>query len=137
VDKKRSAFSSGLFRGGLFGPFAARLCLFAILFNQFAPFSEIAAYRAAPADEPFICHYAAGEAPGRHGPPANPHERLAPHCPLCLLFGGTLWAPPGAAPELAYTASEIPGALRAGEHHLPAALAQNLSGRPRGPPASA
>jgi hypothetical protein len=73
----------------------ALLCAVALTLNLFAPILWAAAAPQVGADAAILCHDP-GPADGATHPggPAKPSADQAPHCPLCVLFGGSAWAPP-------------------------------------------
>lgn len=77
----------------------ARVCLLALTLNLYAPVAWAALMPAAGTDSAPTCHEMAPapeHAPAT--PPSGDAQGLIPHCPLCVLFGGTSWAPPANAP---------------------------------------
>lgn len=72
----------------------AKLCLAVMLANLFAPIAWATA-ASSPAAEPLpACHEPAPDEHPGHAQAQSNENGLTPHCPLCVLFGGTLWAPP-------------------------------------------
>jgi hypothetical protein len=110
----------------------ARLCALVILLNMFAPFVWAVAAPSPDADAAPACHDIAPVDAANHSKPAAGH---VPHCPLCVLFGGTAWAPPIV---VAVTLAVAPG------HAAPVSIApvrlsirlpSTLRPSPRAPPA--
>jgi hypothetical protein len=112
-----------------------RLCLAALVVNLFAPIAW-ATLLPPPAPEAALCLSADDGAPGHHqAPHSGQPEHGAPHCPLCVLFGGTAWAPPADAIALALVVpvrEPAPVLLTPAAPALPRALRPT----PRAPPAS-
>lgn len=112
----------------------ARLCLIALVLNLFAPIAW-AALVPAPLEPAVLCQepadHGASHAPSHSGQP-NDH---APHCPLCVLFGGTGWAPPATIPVLVADSSARESVSTAVSLPAPA-LPRTLRPTPRAPPAS-
>lgn len=115
----------------------ARLCLIVITLNLVAPIAWAAAagptadFAAVP-----ICHgVTPGEQPFGSQSDADHKGSLIPHCPLCVLFGGTVWAPAAAVPvaliNLPSRAAPTP-VIRA---PVPVVAPDSLRPGPRAPPA--
>jgi hypothetical protein len=115
----------------------ARVCLVALALNLLAPIAWAASRPSFDLDTIPICH-----APAPDDAPALPSSRpgdtqdQAPHCLLCVLFGGTVWVPQddgaavvGIAPRVIAAAS-----FGADELFLPP-RPSTLRPSPRGPPA--
>jgi hypothetical protein len=113
----------------------ARLCTASLILNLFAPILWAAAAPPPAVDTPIACHdptpAGAPSHPADHSKPTANH---APHCPLCVLFGGTAWAPPAAeAAVVAPAAQRIVAIAIRGEAPL-APLPTTLRPSPRAPP---
>jgi len=82
-------------RTGAIPRVAAWLSLVAIVCNLFAPIVW-AATSATPGGAAVpLCHEVVPELPPAPLPAhSSDSQGLVPHCPLCVLFGGTAWAPP-------------------------------------------
>jgi hypothetical protein len=111
----------------------ARLCLAALILNLFAP---IAWATLLPPADPVAAPCAEPADRGAHHPASQSDPAdLAAHCPLCVLFGGTLWAPPVSIAALPHVAAaREPVALQATD--TAPALPRTLRPTPRGPPAA-
>ncbi|MEJ0070958.1 MAG: DUF2946 family protein [Pseudomonadota bacterium] len=114
----------------------ARLCAAAILLNMFAPILWAAATPAPAADAPIVCHDTGTVDPTGHaGDPVKPIADHAPHCPLCVLFGGTAWAPPATASILPTVTPQSVAATALRGEALPRRAPRPASTSPRAPPA--
>jgi hypothetical protein len=111
----------------------ARLCLATLLVNLFVPIAWASLLPSAEAAT-VACHEATDGGAPAHPGHSDPGDRT-PHCPLCVLFGGTLWAPPGSAATLVGVAPAPADAPRLTASPAPA-LPRALRPSPRAPPAS-
>src|SRR5579862_7122427 len=106
---------------------------------MFAPILWAAAAPRPDADAPMACHEMApgdamDHAPGHPGDHSKPAESHGPHCPLCVLFGGTAWAPPVAAVILAAVGPRPVPTEEAAPTPLRVSLPGTLRPSPRAPP---
>lgn len=111
-----------------------RLCLAALILNLFAPIAwatllppvdSVSALCAEPADTGAPAH------PASHSDASD----RAPHCPLCVLFGGSGWAPPASAILVTAVAPARVAPAIVDTSAAPA-LPRTLRPTPRAPPAS-
>jgi hypothetical protein len=113
----------------------ARLCAAALLLNLFAPILWAVA---APEGAPMACHDAgSADRSTLPGDPAKPAADYAPHCPLCVLFGGTAWAPPATPASVLADLPRHDAATVLRGDALPGPLPATLRPSPRAPPFSA
>ena len=111
----------------------ARLCLAALIVNLFAPIAW--ATLLPPGDVPqVLCTEPDAGTPAHH--PAAPADQTdrGPHCPLCVLFGGTALAPPAGAPSIVDHAPASGPAPLATAALVAPALPATLRPSPRAPP---
>ena len=114
----------------------ARLCLAAMLLNLFVPIAWAAALPPPDPDSVPICHDPApDEQPAHPASHSNDPRGLIAHCPLCVLFGGTTWAPPTNAAAIIATDRSITVAVPGGADELFLSLPPRLRPNPRAPPA--
>jgi hypothetical protein len=113
----------------------ARLCAVALLLNLFAPILWAAAAPAADLETTILCH-GVGPADGTTPPgdPATPSAEYVPHCPLCVLFGGSVWAPPTTASVMLVVAPRHTVTMAMHRDAAPAPLPTTLRPSPRAPP---
>jgi hypothetical protein len=120
----------------------ARLCLLALLLNLVAPIAWAAALPPPPPPAPVEhCHDDAAPAePVGHVHPGHPAHHsgdskgLTPHCPLCVLFGGTAWAPPVGSATVVVVRTAVIAAPTIGADALALAPSPKLRPSPRAPP---
>jgi len=109
----------------------ARLCLAALILNLFAPIAWATVLP--PERQAAIC-----QTPGDDGAPAHPAHSdqtdRAAHCPLCVLFGGTAWAPSAGVSFIPLAPTSIAATPGPVAHATPA-LPTTLRPSPRAPPA--
>jgi hypothetical protein len=135
VRGKRSSGLCRLFRTRAIGRVAVQLCLFLLLADLVAPLAWATAQ--SKSDGFAFCHVLDhGTAPGLDVPADHSHDSMVPHCPLCLVFGSSVWAPPADAPEILRTALLDRGDPPAADIELPRGEPRGLRPSPRGPPAS-
>jgi hypothetical protein len=125
------------FRGRTLPRVTAHLCAVALLLNLFAPILWAVAAPPAGVDAPILCHDV-GSADGatQPGDPAKPSADHVPHCPLCVLFGGTAWAPPATGLAMVAAAPRRSTTIAVRGETPSAPLPNTLRPSPRGPPAS-
>jgi hypothetical protein len=123
------------FRGRRLPRVTAHLCAVALLLNLFAPILWAAAAPEASLDAPILCHDT-GAANGTKLPvdPAKPSADHVPHCPLCVLFGGTAWAPPVAAADVLADAPQRSATIAVYREISLVPLPATLRPSPRAPP---
>ena len=140
----------------------ARLCATVLFLNMFAPIAWAAlappspppvsaAHRHDPAPDPHAAHHGSHHHPAQHsaehgspaGDPATPagHDShsddsggLTPHCPLCVLFGGSAWAPLLGTAAITTTAPVVTTNRTIGAKQPTLPLPLTLRPSPRGPP---
>ena len=115
---------------------AAWLTLAAIVLNLFAPIAWAATLPTPGGTAVPLCHELAPDVPPAPLPVHSSDSRaLVPHCPLCVLFGGTAWAPPVAADAAVGVIHPFFGrAGFAGESPLVLPPRPTLRPSPRAPP---
>ncbi len=113
----------------------ALLCAVALTLNLFAPILWAVAAPAAGADAAILCHDA-GPADGatQPGDPATPSADHVPHCPLCVLFGGSAWAPPTATLGVFAAPPQRGATIVVPPETSPVSLPTTLRPSPRAPP---
>ncbi|MGE5547006.1 MAG: DUF2946 family protein [Solirubrobacterales bacterium] len=110
------------------------LCLLAIVVNLSAPLTMIAA-AGADALNASICHSSGSEQPSSDQSPAS--KPGTANCPLCLLFSGTIWAPPTVAAVPVQLARSVGEVIRPAQPDLPGRASVALRPASRAPPVSA
>jgi hypothetical protein len=113
----------------------ARLCVVTLLLNLFAPILWAAAAPPPAVDTPIVCHDATpADAPSHPADHSTPTANHAPHCPLCVLFGGTAWAPPATAGDVVAPVPQRAAATAVRDETLLVRLPTTLRPSPRAPP---
>jgi hypothetical protein len=138
VSRSRSSGLYQTFRTRVVGRVAAQLCLFLLMTNLLAPLAWSTAQAGGGSDGFALCHAASAATSDRDAPAGHPNNQAIPHCPLCLVFGGNVWAPPSSAPEVLRAARLQDGSRPAAEDDgRPLGDILRLRPGPRAPPASA
>jgi hypothetical protein len=121
-------------RNTAFGRVAAYLCVLGISLNMFAPLAWVASHPGAVYDADSFCQgRTAGDV--HSGPaPTGPAGDFATHCPLCLVFGGTIWAPPSEPPAAALFAPPTNAAATSPIDRPQRAASAHFRPNPRAPP---
>jgi hypothetical protein len=134
VTTQRALRACRFFRAATGGRDTVWLCLLVILFNLLGPVSWVAAHQTEQ-DGSFIC-LAAGSGAAHDGSAAGSTTdgHAVVHCPLCLMLGGAVHAPPANAPVLALLTSELPAGFEFARHQPPASRPLHWRPDPRGPP---
>jgi hypothetical protein len=122
-------------RTGAIPRVAAWLSLVAIVANLFAPIAWAARFPTPGAAAVPTCHEVAPDVPPVPLPVhSGDSQGLVPHCPMCLLFGGTAWAPPVACDAGFGIHPSFDRASFAGESRLALPPRPSLRPSPRAPP---
>lgn len=112
----------------------AWLCCVAITLNLFVPIAWAAASPLSD-DGLAICHYQApDQRPADPGSQPGRTDGFVPHCPLCVLFGGTMWAPPVGAAIGVTVVTAVETVTPASPIERIAPLPTTLRPSPRAPP---
>jgi hypothetical protein len=115
----------------------ARICLAGLILSLLAPIGW-AAFASAPGDAAAApsCHEVMPESPAPAAPASHDAQGLIPHCPLCVLFGGTSWAPPISAPVTIAVGAVVTTTVLAVFDTFDAPRRLTLRPSPRAPPSS-
>jgi hypothetical protein len=137
VTRKRSSGLCRLFRTRAIGRVAVQLCLFLLMANLVAPLAW--ATQAGGSSHGFVlCHTTSdGTTSDRNLPAGQPDDQMVPHCPLCLVFGGSVWVPPSTTAEIVRAALPREDASLRRDDDQPRGQTLRLRPSPRAPPASA
>lgn len=139
MTRKRSLGLCRLFRTRAIGRVAVQLCLFLLMANLVAPLAWATSHGGASTDGFVLCHAVTpGGTADRDQPADHQNDQMMPQCPLCLVYGGSIWVPPSSAPEIVRSS-------RFGDESEPEAADDDprsgqpfrLRPSPTGPPASA
>jgi hypothetical protein len=138
VTRKRASGLCRLFRRRAIGRVAVQLCLFLMMANLIAPLAWATAQGGVASDGFVLCHVSPGSATSDRDLPADhQNDSVIPHCPLCLVFNGSVATPPSGAPEIVQTASFRGDAPLVADDARPHGQTLRLHPSPRAPPASA
>jgi hypothetical protein len=134
VTRSKSLRTCRFFRSTRLGRRVASLCLFVIFFNLLGPIFWVSAHQPLADGAPLCLASAEHENTGGH----TSHDDAAIiHCPLCVLFVGSIAAPPTEAPSVIVFASASREAFHVFQQSPFAPLPFGRHPPPRGPPAFA
>jgi len=132
---KRPSRFDGWMRARASTRIVARMCLVALVLNLFTPIAWAAlADQAGSAAVP-SCHEMMPDQSTPTAPRSGDAQGLIPHCPLCVLFAGSAWAPPMDTPVIV-AAADRGTATAPPVARLCVVLRPTLRPSPRAPPPS-